>query len=135
MSMSTHPIILFDGICNLCNSSVQFVIKHDPGAMYKFASLQSEPGQKLLRQFNLATNDFNSFVLIQGSVAYTKSTAALKVAKQLKGAITLLYGFIIVPAFIRDAIYKFISRNRYKWFGKRDECMIPTPALKERFLN
>ncbi|MFT3908913.1 MAG: thiol-disulfide oxidoreductase DCC family protein [Ferruginibacter sp.] len=133
--MSTHPIILFDGICNLCNSSVQYVIKHDPAASFKFASLQSEQGQNLLRQFNLATNDINSFVLIQDNKAYTRSTAALKVAKQIKGATKLLYGFIIVPAFIRDAVYSFIAHNRYKWFGKRNECMAPTPSLKERFLN
>ena len=133
--MSTHPIILFDGICNLCNSSVQYVIKHDPGALFKFASLQSEQGQNLLKQFNLAANDLNSFVLIQDNKAYTRSTAALKVAKQLNGAIKLLYGFIIVPAFIRDAVYKLIARNRYKWFGRKDQCMVPTPEVKSKFLQ
>lgn len=132
--MSTHPVILFDGICNLCNSSVQYAIKHDPDAIFKFASLQSEIGQNLLRQYNLATNDLKSFVLIQNNKSYTESTAALKVARQLKGAVKLLYGFIIVPSFIRDAVYKLIATNRYKWFGKRDECMIPSIALKERFL-
>jgi len=133
--VSTHPIILFDGICNLCNRSVQYVIKHDPGALFKFASLQSEQGQNLLKQFNLTANDLNSFVLIQDNKAYTRSTAALKVAKQIKAAVRLLYGFIIVPAFIRDAVYKLVARNRYKWFGKRDECMVPTASLKDRFLN
>lgn len=133
--MSTHPIILFDGVCNLCNSSVQYVIRHDPDAHFHYASLQSESGQLLLKQFNLPTNDFNSFVLIQDGKFYTRSTAALKVAKQLKGFIKIVYGFIIVPPFIRDAVYNLIAKNRYKWFGERDHCMIPTPELKSRFLN
>lgn len=133
--MSTRPIILFDGICNLCNRLVQYIIKHDPGASFKFASLQGKPGQYLLKKYGLPPNRLNSFVLIQNNKAYTSSTAALKVAKQLKGAIKLLYGFIIVPPFIRNAVYRAIAENRYKWFGKRDECMIPTPSLKERFLN
>ena len=133
--MSTPSILLFDGICNLCNRSVQYVIKHDPHAAFTFASLQGEHGQQLLKQYNLPPDDLNSFVLIQNNKAYTRSTAALKVAKQLNGTIQLLYGFIIVPVFLRDAVYKLIAHNRYKWFGKRNECMIPTPALKERFLN
>ncbi|MEO8770764.1 MAG: thiol-disulfide oxidoreductase DCC family protein [Ferruginibacter sp.] len=133
--MSTQSIILFDGVCNLCNSSVQYVIKHDPYATFTFASLQGEHGQQLLKQFNLPLNDLNSFVLIKNNKVYTRSTAALKVAKELKGAIKLLYGFIIVPRFARDAVYKLIAKNRYKWFGKKDECMIPTQSLKERFLN
>ncbi|MEO6669618.1 MAG: thiol-disulfide oxidoreductase DCC family protein [Ferruginibacter sp.] len=133
--MSTQSILLFDGVCNLCNSSVQYVIKHDTKATFKFASLQGENGQQLLAKHNLPLNDLNSFVLIQNNKAYTRSTAALKVAKELNGMIKLLYGFIIVPRFIRDAGYKLIAHNRYRWFGKRQECMIPTLALKERFLN
>lgn len=133
--MSAQPVILFDGVCNLCNRSVQYVIKHDPAASFKFASLQSNTGQQLLRQYNIATNDMYSFVLIKDGKAFTRSTAALKVAKDLKGLIKLLYGFIIVPKFIRDAVYNIIAKNRYRWFGKRNECMIPTPSLKERFLN
>ena len=133
--MNTHPIILFDGICNLCNGAVQFVIKHDPEAMFHFASLQSEAGQTLLQQYNLPKNNFSSFVLIDDDKAYTKSTAALKVAKRLNGGVKLLYGFIIVPPFIRNAVYNTIAKNRYKWFGKKNECMIPTPALQSRFLK
>ena len=128
-------IILFDGVCNLCNGSVQYVIRHDRYAIFKFASLQSDSGQQLLHKYNLPQSNFNSFVLIQDDKAYTRSTAALKVAAKLSGIVKLLYGFIIVPAFIRDAVYNFIARNRYKWFGKKDTCMIPTPALKSRFLN
>ncbi|MEO6537891.1 MAG: thiol-disulfide oxidoreductase DCC family protein [Ferruginibacter sp.] len=133
--MSNHPIILFDGICNLCNGAVQYVIKKDPSAKFKFSSLQSETGQKLLSDYQVETNNFNSFVLIQNGKVYFKSTAALKVARQLNGAMKLLYGFIIVPAFIRDSIYNVISNNRYKWFGKKEECMLPGPALETRFVK
>ena len=133
--MNTHPTILFDGVCNLCNSSVQYVIKHDSDAVFKFAFLQEETGRQLLKQYGLSSNDLNSFVLIQDNKAYTRSTAALKVAKQLTGPVKLLYGFIIVPAFIRNAVYDLIARKRYKWFGKKDSCMIPTAALRTRFLN
>jgi predicted DCC family thiol-disulfide oxidoreductase YuxK len=133
--MNPHPIILFDGICNLCNVAIQYVIKHDSEAVFQFASLQSEAGQNLLKEYNLPHNNFNSFVLIEEDKVYTKSTAALKVAKQLNGGIKLLYGFIIVPAFIRNCVYNIIASNRYKWFGKKNECMIPTPSLQSRFLK
>jgi predicted DCC family thiol-disulfide oxidoreductase YuxK len=133
--MDNHPIILFDGICNLCNASVQYVIEHDPDALFRFASLQGETGQQLLKQYSLSANDLNSFVLISDNRAFTRSTAALKVAKHLKGITKLLYGFIIVPPFIRNAVYGLIAKNRYKWFGVKDACMIPTAALRERFLN
>ena len=133
--MTDQPVILFDGICNLCNRSIQYVIKNDKPASFKFASLQSATGRKLLKEFNLPGNELNSFVLIQDNKAYTRSTAALKVIKKLKGPVKLLYGFIIVPSFIRDAVYKLIAKNRYNWFGKKTECMIPTPELQNRFIN
>lgn len=128
------PIILFDGICNLCNKSVQFVLKRDRRQQFRFASLQSEAGQQLLRKFNLSSTDMNSFVLIDNDKIYTRSGGALRVLKILGGGWRLLYGLIIVPPFIRDRVYDWISRNRYKWFGKREECWIPTPELKKRFL-
>ena len=133
--MLDHPIILFDGICNLCNKSVQYVISHDAEKKFHFASLQSDAGQQLLKQYNLPADHFNSFVLIENQKAYTRSTAALRVAKQLKGILKLLYGFIIVPRFLRDAVYNWIANNRYKWFGERESCMLPTPDLQSRFLN
>lgn len=133
--MKNNSVILFDGVCNLCNASVQFVIKHDPAARFTFASLQSDSGQKLLEQYHLQQTNFNSFVLIENEVAYTKSTAALLVAKRLKGLYKLFYGFIIVPKFIRDAVYSLVAKNRYKWFGKKDSCMIPTAALQSKFLK
>lgn len=133
--MENGAVILFDGVCNLCNSSVQFVIKHDKKDYFKFASLQSDAGQQLLKKYQLTQDNINSFVLIEDAEAFTKSTAALKVSKQLTGPVKLLYGFIIVPAFIRDVVYTFIANNRYRWFGQRNECMIPTPALKEKFIS
>lgn len=132
--MNSKPIILFDGICNLCDGVVQFVIKHDPENQFLFASLQSEAGQRLLKQYKLPVENFNSFILIQDEKVYSKSTGALKVARQIKGVWSWLYIFIIIPSFIRDAVYAWIAQNRYKWFGKKEACMIPTPELKARFL-
>ena len=133
--MNNSPVILFDGVCNLCNGAVQFVIKHDKDAKFNFASLQSEAGRKLLMLYQLPLNDFNSFVLIKDGKAFTKSSAALTVAKDLNGMLKLLYGFMIVPAFIRDAVYDLVAKNRYKWFGKKDSCMLPVPGLQARFLK
>lgn len=130
-----HPVILFDGVCNFCNSSVQFVIKRDPKQQFRFASLQSEFGQHVLAQHQLPQNDFNSFILLQEGNIYTKSTAALKVAKQLSGLWPMLYGFIIIPPFIRNAVYSFIAQNRYRWFGKREACMLPSPQQRNLFLG
>ena len=132
--MNSQPIILFDGICNLCDGAVQFVIKHDPENQFLFASLQSEAGQRLLKQYKLSVENFNSFILIQDEKVYSKSTGALKVARQIKGVWSWLYIFIIIPSFFRDKVYDWIAQNRYKWFGKKEACMIPTPELKARFL-
>lgn len=129
------PIVLFDGVCNLCNSAVQFIIRHDKKNIFMFTSLQSDTGQELLAQYDLPLNELNSFILIENNKAYTRSSGALRVIKKLKGLWPLLYGFIIVPKFIRDGVYNWVGRNRYKWFGKQDACMIPTPELKARFLN
>jgi predicted DCC family thiol-disulfide oxidoreductase YuxK len=132
---NNSKILLFDGVCNLCNGAVQFVIKRDKNTRLKFASLQSEAGQKLLQEFNLPTDEFESFVFIDGDKIYTKSTAALKVAKDLGGFWKLFYAFVILPKPFRDFAYSLIAKNRYKMFGKRDVCMIPTPELKSRFLQ
>jgi predicted DCC family thiol-disulfide oxidoreductase YuxK len=130
-----HPIILFDGVCNLCHASVQYVIKHDPKKIFRFASLQSSFAQKILSNYNLPLNDYNSFVLFSDNKIYTRSTAAILVAKKLKGVVRILYAFIIVPKFIRDGVYNIIAKNRYKWFGKKNECWLPTPELKNLFLD
>lgn len=128
------PIILFDGVCNLCNGSVQFVLLRDKAGYFNFASLQSEAGQALLQKFNLPTDDYNSFILVEGDRIYSKSTAALRVARKLEGPWKMLYAFNIIPSFIRDMMYNFIARNRYRIFGKREECMLPRPEWKSRFL-
>lgn len=132
--MPDQLIILFDGVCNLCNSSVNFVIKRDKQSVFKFATLQSEIAQKVLANNNLSPTDFSSFVFIENGKVYVRSTAALKVCSYLKGLWPLMYGFIIVPKPIRDGIYNWISKNRYRWFGKKEVCMIPTPDIKARFL-
>lgn len=130
-----NPILLFDGVCNLCAGSVQFIIKRDPKARIRFASLQSEQGKRLLQAYDLPANHLKSLVLIENGQAYTRSAGALRAARFLNGAWPLLYGFIILPAFIRNAVYDWVGKNRYKWFGEKTECWIPTPALKNRFLN
>ncbi|MEJ7821771.1 MAG: thiol-disulfide oxidoreductase DCC family protein [Chitinophagaceae bacterium] len=130
-----QPIVLFDGVCNLCNGAIKFIIRHDKKKVFLFASLQSEAGKKILAQYNFPSDELNSFILIDKGKAYTRSTGALMVAKKMNGLWPVLYSYIIIPAFIRDSIYNWISTNRYKWFGKKDECMLPTAELKARFLN
>ncbi|KOY87232.1 hypothetical protein AD998_14690 [bacterium 336/3] len=130
-----YPIVLFDGVCNLCNSSVQFFIRNDKKNILRFASLQSEAGQTLLQKFNLPTNEFNSFVLIVNDQVYLRSSAALKVISYLGGFWKIFQVFWIVPRFMRDGVYNTLAKNRYKWFGKKTECMIPTPELKAKFLG
>jgi len=130
-----QPIVLFDGVCNLCNNAVKFIISHDKKEQFLFTSLQSDAGQKILHQYNFPLTELNSFILIDNNKAFRKSTGALKVFKKLNGAWPLLYAFIIIPTFIRDAMYNWIGKNRYKWFGKKEECMIPTAELKARFLS
>ena len=127
-------IVLFDGVCNLCSYSVQFILARDPQALFKFASLQSEPGQALLKAHQLPTENFNSLVLIEQGQVYTGSTGALRIGRQLQG-LGWLGLFLRVPRGLRDAVYHWIARNRYRWFGKQDSCWLPTPARKARFLN
>ena len=131
----TNNILLFDGVCNLCNGVVQFVIRHDSAGRFRFAALQSDAGQALLRRFGLSTTWFDSFVYVKDGQFYTESTAALWVARDMGGAWSLLWGLMVFPRFIRDAVYRLVARNRYRVFGKQDACMIPTPELKARFLS
>jgi predicted DCC family thiol-disulfide oxidoreductase YuxK len=114
---------------------VQFVIEHDKKSVFQFASLQSNFGQEVLRKHQLNATDFDSMILLQNGKIYQRSDAALLIAKKLSGAWKLLYSFIIIPRFIRNGVYNFIARNRYKWFGKQDACMLPTPELKAKFLS
>ncbi|MCF6347729.1 MAG: thiol-disulfide oxidoreductase DCC family protein [Flavobacteriaceae bacterium] len=135
INLENRSIILFDGVCNLCNNSVQFIIKRDKKQRFLYASLQSDAAQSILLQFQLKNSDFDSIILIENEKIYQKTTAILKIIKQLNGIWKLGYVFIIIPKFIRDFIYNIIAKNRYKWFGKREVCMIPTKELKMRFLE
>lgn len=135
MNNSETPVLLFDGVCNLCNCIVQFVIKRDPEGKFKFASLQSESGQTLLKKMGLPTDDFDSFVFINGNKYFLKSSAGLHVLKELGGVWKLFYVFIILPRPLRDFIYGLIAKTRYRIFGKRDTCMVPTQDIKRRFLQ
>ncbi len=131
-------MILFDGVCNLCNGFVQFVIERDPAAHFRFASLQSQAASAMLRAHH-STRDRSdipdSVVLVEGDRVSTQSTAALRVARRLGFPWNLGYVFVIVPKPFRDAVYAWVARNRYRWFGKRDVCMVPTPELRGRFLS
>ncbi len=133
--MNTPPIILFDGVCNFCNFWVNFAIKRDRKKKLKFAALQGEAANKLLPQHNINPASLSSVVFIDNGKAWTQSSAAIRICKHLDGGWKLLYGLIIIPKFIRDFIYTIVARNRYKWFGKKESCMIPTPELRERFLD
>ncbi len=132
--MKDENILLFDGVCNLCNGTVQFIIKRDTTAKFKFAALQSEAGQALLTKHNLPLNHFDSFVFIVNGNYYQRSSAALQVAKVLGWPWKLFFSFIIIPKFIRDFFYNLIATSRYKVFGRQEHCMIPTPELRQRFL-
>ena len=133
--MEKNAIILFDGVCNLCNGAVNFVIKRDKKSVFKFAPLQSKAAENLMVEGDFRNDDLSSFILLLNGRFYTRSEAALIVSRYLSGLWPLMYGFIIVPKFIRDYFYNIISNNRYKWFGKKEKCMIPTFELKEKFLN
>ncbi|MCF1191772.1 thiol-disulfide oxidoreductase DCC family protein [Mangrovimonas sp. AS39] len=129
-------LILFDGVCNLCDSSIQFIIKHDKHNTFLFTPLQSELSQSIIEQFGIDTQKIDSIILFRKNEGvFYKSTAALKIASKLKFPINILASFIILPKFIRDTVYDFIARNRYTWFGKKESCMIPTPELKAKFIE
>lgn len=129
-----HDILLFDGVCNLCNSSINFIIKRDPDLHFRFAALQSDYGQKKLKELGFNQGEFDSLVLLSKGNVYRKSSAALRVAKELTGLWPMLYIFILIPPFIRHAVYDIIGKNRYRWWGKRDSCRMPTPELRQRFV-
>ena len=128
-------VVLFDGVCNLCNGSVLFVIARDPSARFRFAALDSEAARRLLRECGVSSALPDSVALIEGCTVYTRSSAALRVARRLRFPWPLIYGLIMVPRPLRDAVYDWIARHRYRWFGKREVCMVPTPELRSRFLE
>jgi predicted DCC family thiol-disulfide oxidoreductase YuxK len=124
-------VVLFDGVCNLCNGAVRFILARDPAARFRFASLQSDAARRLLGDGGPA----ETIVLLDAGKTYVKSTAALRIARGLRFPWPLLYAFVAVPRPVRDLIYDWVARHRYRWFGKRDTCMLPTPELRERFLE
>ncbi|MFT5647928.1 MAG: putative DCC family thiol-disulfide oxidoreductase YuxK [Aureispira sp.] len=127
-------IVLFDGVCNFCNHSIQFIIKRDKKSYFKFGALQSEEGKALLKKHGLSSEILDTIVLIEGGKAYTYSTAPLRIVRKLSLLWPICFIFILVPTFIRNPIYKWISKNRYKWFGKQESCLMPTPEIRSRFL-
>ena len=130
--MSAKAVILFDGVCNFCNSSINLLIRNDKKAYFQFAPLQGEIAQQLVGNRILPTPE--SVILLEDGKIYEKSTAALRIAKKLDGLWPLVYILHIIPKFVRDPIYDLIARNRYKWFGKKETCMIPSPDIRNRFL-
>ena len=126
--------MLFDGVCNLCNGTVQFIIKRDPAGTFKFASLQSETGQQAMRDFNIPPGSLNSIIVIENRACYDRSDAALRIAGHLSWPWRWFAVFQVLPRFIRDGIYQLIAKNRYRIFGSREACMLPTPELRDRFL-
>ncbi|OPA77697.1 hypothetical protein BVG16_14755 [Paenibacillus selenitireducens] len=132
--MKAQAIILFDGVCNLCNSSVQFIIRRDPSAYYAFASLQSEVGQRLLEEHHYQ-GALDSVILIEHNQLYAKSDAALRIVRHLHGGWRVFGLGRFIPRAVRDSIYTFVARHRYRWFGKQESCMLPSPELRSRFLD
>jgi predicted DCC family thiol-disulfide oxidoreductase YuxK len=130
-----QPILLFDGVCNFCNDGVNFVIDHDPTGRFRFASLQSEVGRALLSSHGLSDLPLSTMVLIDGGKAYLDSEGVLRTAKRLGGAFSLLVPFLLVPRALRDPLYRLFARNRYRLFGKMEQCSVPTPEVRSRFLD
>ncbi|GAB4453970.1 MAG: thiol-disulfide oxidoreductase DCC family protein [Armatimonadaceae bacterium] len=128
-------VVLFDGDCNLCDGTVQFIIKHDRAHRFRFAALQSEAARRLSPEDADKEGELRSVVLIEDGKVYRESTAALHIARYLDGPWSLFFAFIVIPAPIRDAVYRLIARNRYRWFGKREACLMPTGELRRRFLT
>jgi len=135
MNEEKNTILLFDGVCNFCNDSVNFIIARDSNRYFKFAPLQSEFAEILIKKHNIDSAKTDSIILIENDRVFTYSTAALEVARKLDGGWFVLYGFIVVPKFIRDFFYKIFAKYRYRLFGRRDSCMIPTPEIRDRFLG
>ena len=126
-------IVLFDGVCNFCSGSVLFIIKRDPKEYFRFAALQTEPGKKIMQQYGIGEDRPESIILVENGRVWYRSSAALRIAWKLRRGWPLMYGFIIIPPVIRDFFYNIIAKNRYKWFGQKESCFIPTPEIRSRF--
>lgn len=132
---SYNHVILFDGVCNFCNSSINLIIRNDRKNIFRFAPLQSEAGTLITRHYGIDTSKTDSIIYIEDGKAYVKSSAALHIARHMKGLYPLLYAFMALPRFLRDPFYDLIARNRYKWFGKKESCMVPTPETRQKFIS
>ncbi|HLG04209.1 MAG TPA: DCC1-like thiol-disulfide oxidoreductase family protein [Bacteroidia bacterium] len=135
MKKENHAVIFFDGVCNFCNGCVNFIIRKDKKDYFRFAPLQSPMGQKVLRENDLESTHLQSMILQENGKLYKKTTAALRIARKLGGFYSLLYPFILIPPFIRDVVYHVIAKYRYRWWGKKDACMIPSPEIKNKFID
>ena len=135
MPEQNHAVVLFDGVCNLCNASVDFIMRRDKRDYFRFTSLQSEAGSEIMRAGGREPGKLDTMLLYEGNRIYARSTAALRIARRLSGAWPLLYAFIIIPRPLRDLIYNLIAKNRYRLFGKRDTCRVPTPRERAKFLD
>lgn len=135
-SHNEPAVILFDGVCNLCSASVKFVLKRDPDSYFQFAAIQSAAGSKRLGDAGVTPRDGDpdSIVLIENGTIYTRSSAALRIARRLSGLWPMFYAFIVVPRPLRDLAYRLVAHYRYRWFGRQDVCMVPTPEIRARFL-
>ena len=134
MEENSRPVVIFDGYCNLCNSSVDFILKRDLKKQFLFTANQHEAGKQILTEQGKNPEDVHTIYLLENGQLYEKSTAALRIARQLRFPWNLLYTGMIFPRFIRNPIYDFIARNRYRWLGKRDTCRLPTAEERARFL-
>jgi predicted DCC family thiol-disulfide oxidoreductase YuxK len=128
-----HPVVFFDGVCNLCNRTIDFLVRHDRKRRFRFAPLQGETAKAMIPE-HVATGDYDSFVLVEDGRVSTRSTAALRLLAGLGGLWTLALGLLVVPAPLRDAVYRLIAQNRYRWFGKRSSCRLPTPEERQLFM-
>ncbi|MEZ4406584.1 MAG: thiol-disulfide oxidoreductase DCC family protein [Polyangiales bacterium] len=137
MSDDARPVVLFDGVCNLCNGAVQFIVDRDPTGRFRFASLQSTAGERLLRERGVTPpeGDPESVLLVEGERVWSHSDAALRIARGLARPWRWAWVFVVVPRVIRDAVYRWVARNRYRWFGKSEACRVPTPELRARFVK
>ena len=131
--MAQNPVIFFDGVCNLCSASVQFAIEHDKKDIFKFTALQGNYAKTILPKYNVDLNKIDSIIFVENDNLYTKSTAALKIARKMSGLWPMLYIFIVIPKSIRDWFYDIIAKNRYKWWGRQESCWVPTAELKQKF--
>ncbi len=132
---SGRSVVLFDGVCNLCNASVDFILKRDKANRFLVGALQEDAAKKFLSRFEVNSDYLDSLVLIEDGKIFFRSTAALKIAKNLSGFWPFLYVFMVIPTFLRDRVYNWIGRNRYRWFGKKSTCRLPTEEEKAKFLT